>query len=110
MAIKDIEKFVLHSEETDRLRMTVWAEVSKGCLEITGQDFGAEPLEFWGKDEYEYFYTFNKQNTAKLAALLNATSDSFKDTLLERFSGIDGTMLLRRLCEANSIKYKFFSY
>lgn len=110
MAISDIEKFVLHKEKTDRLQMTVWAEVSEGCLKITGQDFGAEPLAFFGKEEYEYFYTLNKQNTAKLVALLNATSDSFKDTLLERFSGIDGTMHLRRLFEANSIKYKFFSY
>ena len=39
---------VLCNERAPRVQVHVWAEVSEGCLKISGQDFGAAPMEAFG--------------------------------------------------------------
>lgn len=107
--INSLAKFVLYEEQNNRLQMSVWVEINDGCLQISGQDLGVAPLEFWGEDEYEYFYSFSQENTARLVSLLGATSHDFKNVLFERFGSIDGLRALRDFCGSHAITYDFFS-
>ena len=100
---------VLCNERAPRVQVHVWAEVLEGCLKISGQDFGEAPMEAFGENEYEYFYTFDRENTERLFALLTSEGQDVKTVLVERFSGMDGCADLRDFCEANGIAYDFFS-
>lgn len=99
----------LCDEETTRVKVRVWAELSEGCLKISGQDFGAAVEDFFGEDEYEYSYMFDLENTEHLFALLSPKKQNIKEILLLEFGGIDGCRKLKEFCAANNIKYDFFS-
>lgn len=97
------------NEETSRAKVNVWAEILEGCLKISGQDFGQAAEEFFDEDEYEYYYDFDQENTARLFALLTPEGQNIIDMLVQKFGGIDGCITLREFCEENKIKYNFFS-
>jgi len=102
-------RVVLCDEKTDRLWVNVEAKVSNGCLKISGQDIGKVVEDYFGEDEYEYFYDFDQENTERLFALLGHEGQNVKDIFIQKFSGIDGSRALRDFCDANDVKYKFFS-
>ena len=100
---------VLCNERAPRVQVDVSAEVSDGCLKISSQDFGEAPMEAFGENEYEYFYTFDREYTELLFALLAPEGQDVRTVLVNRFSGMDGCAELRDFCEANAITYGFFS-
>jgi len=100
---------VLCNERIQRVHVNVWADLEDGCLKISGQDFGPAPMEAFGDGEYEYFYTFDRENTERLFALLVPEGQDVRTVLKKRFSGLDGCAALREFCEGNSITYDFFS-
>ena len=104
------EEILLCDEQTTRVRVIIWAELSEGCLKILGQDLGEAVMEFFGDSDYEYFYNFDQENTERLFTLLNPGGHKIKEVLTQRFSGMDGCRILKEFCDANSIKYSFFSY
>ena len=99
---------VLCDEKTTRLWVNVEAKVSGGCLKISGQDLGKAVEDYFGEDEYEYFYDFDRENTERLFSLLTHEAQNVKDVFMQKFSGIDGCKSLRDFCDANGIAYKFF--
>ncbi len=74
-----------------------------GRLVLEGQDFCETAKNWFGDEEYEYYYTFNIENTNKLKAVLK--SDDLLKTLVEFFSGEMINEKLRKLCEDNDIKF-----
>lgn len=108
-SILPFDRLVLCNEDTSRAKVNVWAELSEGCLKISGQDFGEAAQDVFGEDEYEYFYDFDRENTERLFALLDPERQNIKEMLLQKFGGIDGCRILREFCDANNIKYNFFS-
>jgi hypothetical protein len=103
------EEFELCNEEFSRVKVKVWAELSGGCLIISGQDLGEAAEVMSGEDEYEYFYNFDQENTELLFALLAPKRENIKEMLLQKFGGMDGCSLLREFCNVNNITYSFFS-
>jgi len=103
------EEFELCNEEFSRVKVKVWAELSGGCLIISGQDLGEAAEVMSGEDEYEYFYKFDQENTELLFALLAPKRENIKEMLLQKFGGMDGCSLLREFCNVNNITYSFFS-
>ena len=108
-SIDKLDSFELCREKTDFMQVSVWAEITDGCLKISGQDFGTVAATFFGDDEYEYFYGFSKENTVRLISLITDNPQDFKDVFIQRFSGMDGVKALREFCQANDLTYKFFS-
>lgn len=101
------DKIVLCDEEIPRIKVKVWAEVSEGCLKISGQYFGKATEDTF--DEDEYFYDFDRENTEHLFALLTPEAQNIKEVLIQKFSGMYGCRSLREFCDANGITYRFFS-
>ena len=46
--VPSFDGLVLCNERAPRVQVHVWAEVSEGCLKISGHDFGAAPMEAFG--------------------------------------------------------------
>jgi len=103
------EEILLCDEQTTRVRVIIWAELSEGCLKISGQDLGEAVMEFFGDSDYEYFYNFDQENTERLFKLINPEGQRLSDVLIQRFGGMDGCRIMREFCDANSITYSFFS-
>ena len=101
---------ILCDEENENVQVKVRAEIVHGYLEISGHDFGLAVENLFETDDYEYFYRFDRANTERLLALLSDGETSVENTLLSRFSGMDGCKALREFCDANEIKYQFYSY
>ena len=104
------ERFVLCNEETSRVKVNVWAEISEGCLTISGHDLGEAVMDVFGDIDYEYYYEFDQQNTERLFNLLNSEGQSVNEVLTQNFGGMDGCRIMREFCEANNIKYSFFAF
>lgn len=97
--------YVIRSDVTIR----VWATITDGKLEIAGQDLGEFVEEVWGDSDYEYWYNFSREETDKLLGVINGKKNP-AEALEREFSGESGCRRMRELCEANGIKYEFFSY
>jgi len=108
--MEQMDTFVLCNDKTDRVWVNVWAGIKDGCLTVSGQDLGDAPQDFFGSDEYEYWYTFDKINTDRLIMLLTQEGHDFKEQLLEKFNGVEGCKKLKEFCKANDIEYKFMSW
>jgi hypothetical protein len=103
------DRLVLCNEKTPRVDVFVSAEISEGCLKISGQDLGEAPKSTFGEDEHEYFYDFDRENTKRLFALLTPEREDPAEVLVREFSGMNGCLKLREFCDANRIKYRFFT-
>ena len=118
--MKILERFVLCDAYTDRVNMTVWAEIKDSCLKIEGRDRGSVVQDVFGVDEYEYGYDFDKRNTEKLFITLLKhecgqmprlyTLSLFKKVLLDNYGGMDGCKRLRDFCDGKKIEYQFYNY
>lgn len=88
------------------------AEIIEGCLKVSGHDIGKACENVCGDSDYEYLYSFDKENTQRLNRLLqNGTEQaSMEKLLINNFSGLSGTARLRQICEDNGITFSFFSY
>jgi hypothetical protein len=103
------DTLVLCNEKKPNVQVYVKATLSEGCLKISGQDLGEAPQSVFGEDEYEYFYDFDLENTKRLFTLLAPEQKDITKALVREFSGMDGCRKLRDFCDANRIKYSFFT-
>ncbi|MEO4005041.1 hypothetical protein [Flavobacterium sp. CAU 1735] len=112
-SIDDVEKFYLcEYRDGSRLSVNVWAAINSGRLLISGQDLGDFVKERFADSDYEYWYSFDVENTKVLITKLseqNPTLD-IKALLTENFSGLDGCRNLRDFCKEFDIRYDFSSY
>ncbi len=105
-------KITLCDENLGHVSVHVEASIKDGELLISDQDFGSLVGEIFKDSDYEYFYSFNKENTKKLLKTLkpDAALEELLALLADRFSGVDGCSLLRTHCEEEGINYKFHSF
>ena len=111
--IKDFDSFRLcEHKDGSRLWVNVSAAIRNGCLLISGQDLGGSVSEFFGDSDYEYWYSFDVENTKLLFTKLSEQNPKLdvKELLSDNFSGLDGCSNLRNFCEKFGIKYDFSSY
>ena len=103
-------RLTLCEERTKKVWITVRVQFEDEKLTVIGQDLGDAPREWFGSDEYEYFYFFDRDNTDKM---LRTLADGQKDPMEElkhRFSGRSGCSNLRSFCEQHGIQYLFDSW
>ena len=107
--MKDFKGLVLFESYSERIDVHVRAALEGGALTIEGQDLGPYVEQFWGDDEYEYWYRFDRENTARLFAAVDGLDDP-EAALLREFSGEHGCQKLCEFCKKNGIEYKFDSW
>ena len=83
-------EIVLRDVQKDGNYYHLEAVLEQGKLTIQGHDIGKTVEEFWGEDEYEYWYEFDQENTehlfkAILADTASDISDMSEDELLKSF-------------------------
>jgi len=113
IVINDFDSFRLcEYKDGSRLWVNVSAAIRNGCLLISGQDLGNSVSEYFGDSDYEYWYSFDVENTKLLITRLSEQNSKFdvKELLSDNFSGLDGCSNLRNFCEKFGIKYDFSSY
>jgi hypothetical protein len=113
ITIKDIDKFCLcEYKDGSRLWVNVWAAIRNGCLLISGQDLGDIVRERFCDSDYEYWYSFDVENTKLLFTNLSEQNPELdaKELLNNNFSGLSGCIELRSFCEKFGVKYDFSSY
>lgn len=107
--MKDFKRLVLCNYHDSQVEVHVRADLTDGKLTLTCQDFGPVVEEIWGDDDYEYWYLFDRKETAKLIKALHGESDP-EGALLKHFSGEGGCGKLTDFCDKRGITYKFTSY
>ena len=80
----------LCDKEKHSTKIHVWFEVKNDCLKISCQDLGKIPLDFFGDNEYEYFYDFDSYNTERLWKLLSCEYRDYVGEFKSRLSGSFG--------------------
>lgn len=107
--MKEFANLVLCNYRDDRIWINVRASLMKGSLELAGHDLGEKVEEFWGDDDYEYWYRLDAKGTKKILRLIHGIWNP-SDALRREFSGPDGCRKFRELCDKNGIRYGFYSY
>ena len=107
--MKDFQDLLLYREEREDIRIHIRASLLDGRLTVSGHEIGEAVAEFWGNDEYEYWYAFGPEETEKLMDVIDGTDDP-EGALMMNFGGSDGCGKLREICESNGIRYRFDSY
>ena len=77
-----------------------------GRLQLEGQDFCETAEEIFGDEEYEYYFTFDAENTEKLKNASDATDILF--WLKDYFGGEMRNEEFEDFCEENGIEYEIF--
>ena len=106
---KEFDELVLCDKSSTSIDIHVRASLTNGILTISGHDLGPYVEEFWNHEDYEYWYSFDKENTEMLIAAIHG-EDNPAAALLREFSGERGCSKLRSLCDRKKIEYSFFSY
>lgn len=89
-------------------RRFISATVQNKQFTLLCEDFGPECEIINSKDEYEFYYTLDSNNTAKLFIRLRIEFDVIEDLseLLKIAFGFDGgTVAFEIFCKKNKIKY-----
>ena len=107
--MKEFRNLTLCRYISSRVSVYVTADLVDGALKLSCQDLGPAVEDFFGDSDYEYWYTFSKENTERLFCELNAMDDPAK-ALLDSFSGEPGMRNLAAFCKDHGIEYSFFSY
>ena len=100
----------LCESRTERLCVSVRAYFKDGKLTVEGQDLGTVTEEWFGSDEFEYYFYFDECNTRKLLQILAENRKNPIDEFRRRFSGLNGFNDLRTFCEKNEILRTYFSW
>ena len=110
--IKDFDSLRLCKYKSARLDVHISASIKNGCLLISGHDLGAVVEEFYDDSDYEYWYSFDIENTKLLITRLSEQKPELnvKELLLDIFRGESGCSNLSDFCEKFGIKYNFSSY
>ena len=103
-------KICLCAERTERLWISVDAEIKDGRLTISGQDLGEPCEQFLGSDEYEYWYRFDEINTEKILAGLSKEGANPIEQIKRRFTGKSACRDLRSYCEEENILFDFLNW
>ena len=104
--VKNIE---LYRFESGQNLIHVWASIEKGLLTVSGHDLGDWSERTWGDSDYEYSYSFSKEDTEKLLSAISGKENP-AEALQERFGGANGCAELCELCGKERINYEFSSY
>lgn len=107
--MKDFSGLILCDHHSARVDVHVRADLFGGKLVLSCQDLGPVVEEFWGDEDYEYWYRLDEDSTTKLLTVIGGMSDP-EGALVREFSGIDGCAKLRAVCEEKGILYSFSSY
>ena len=107
--MKDFTGLVLCNYRSERVDVHVTASVVGGKLTFSCQDLGPFVEETFGDSDYEYWYTFDQENTEKLFSVIHGEENP-EGALLRDFSGESGCRKMREVCEENGIEYGFYSY
>lgn len=102
MRKKEITLYEIKREDGNWYRLS--ASLDGGCLYLEGQDFTALAESMFGDEEHEYYYSFDAENTRKLAALFR--SDDLLAGLSAFFGGELRNIEFLRLCAENGIEYR----
>lgn len=97
----------------DSARRSVALTIKDGKLVLSVLDFGAECESINGKDEYEFWYVLDEDNTKRfLVQLRFQYGTRYKlETILKKAFGEDGgPEAFRKFCEEVSVAYSFGSY
>ena len=81
-------------------------------MTFEGKDWGSICEEIWGRDEYEFYYSLDKENTQAIFEVLRNRQGIEVDTetlLKNEFGCDDGSIRFREMCERNDISYRFIS-
>ena len=101
---------VIYSGTLNGISTHVWAEIREGCLVICGQDLGV-PYEFFD-GEYEYFYSFDQENTLLFSELLTRQTEDlsrFLNVLTKKMKGFNWYSELTYYCNLHGLKFNAFS-
>ena len=107
--MKSFKKLVLCEFFSKKLDVYVWADMEDNKLTIAGQDLGPFVEEIFGDSDYEYWYSFDENETEKLLRLIHGLEKP-EEALLDAFCGLDGCTTLKAFCKKNNIHYQFYSY
>ena len=107
--MKDFKDLVLCNWYSPRVEVHVRADLLNGCLTLAGQDLGPYVQEVWEDLDYEYWYSFDRENTETLFSVIHG-EEAPEEALLWNFGGEGGCRKLREICEIYGIQYDFHSY
>ena len=105
--MRQLDSFSLFEEKKGCEEVTVTAKIEEGCLEMQGHVFDDSSMACTWRDEREYIYRLDRENTAHLISLLTANSRDLKQALSKEFGGKNGFDRLRKFCEENGLKYEY---
>lgn len=99
---RKIELYNIKRDNGDQFILRAY--ISSGCLYLEGQDFSSLAEELYGDEEYEYYYSFTKEDTDKLLSILGGDDilnavDSFFDKEMKNTD-------FKQLCQENGIEIK----
>lgn len=80
------------------------AYTHNGCLTLEGQDFSQPAKAIFGDEEYEYYYSFDLENTRKLMKVLK--NDDILNALIHFFNNKMKNEEFIKLCNEGGVFFK----
>ena len=102
----------IYDVDTGNKRSFMSADGFEDELKFSGQDIGKAVSDAFGDSDYEYWYTFSREDTRRLTEILNGIhgEDTLREHIRKHYIGKDGFSRLRELWEEKGIRAEFFSY
>ena len=115
--VSEERRVTIYDERSDRGWFILDAYLRDGDLVLEGHDMGRTVEEFWGEDEYEYWYVVRSANVERVRTmLLDRTGRDSGDDLLGLVAdglvpfGEGASRAFRTWLEEADISYEFANW
>lgn len=105
--MQDCTYAVFHSKKRN-----IDIKITEQSLILQCEDFGESCKSINGKDEYEFSYTLDDENTHRLLVQLRMKHGlelELADIFKKEFGSDNGTILFENVCKKVGVQYNFFS-
>ena len=109
MQMEQSNSIILYEESKGLTETTVTAKIDKARLEIFGHVFDDSAMTCSCRDEREYLYELNEEDTARLIEIITKDGRDLKVSLIDNFGGETGIERFKKFCDKNKLKYEYRS-
>lgn len=102
MEDKKVNLYQIKEDNGDQFILRAY--IYDGCLILEGHDFSETAKNFFGDEEYEYYYSFDIDNTNKRIKAFKTTN--ILSALVQFFDNKMKNDEFRKFCEENDVIYR----
>ncbi|AIZ56971.1 hypothetical protein Mpt1_c11040 [Candidatus Methanoplasma termitum] len=108
--MRQADTVILYEGNEGLCETKITAKIENGCLEIFGHIFDDSAMTCTWRDEREYRYKLNEEDTSELIRIISNYGNGPGESLIRHFGGKNGCTRFQKFCSENGLRYEYAAW